>query len=127
MDLSALPCVKCTLVASPLVHEQVAPGGPRVTAFTMDVRKKSFQVSDDAWLKAMTVNGSVPGPIMVVHEGDYVELTLRNPPANMLQHNILHASTGALGGGAGLKFGPASQTIASQRRRPGEQVAGVRL
>jgi nitrite reductase (NO-forming) len=34
---------------------------------------------------------------MVVHEGDYVELTLRNDPANMLQHNIdFHSSTGAL-------------------------------
>ena len=27
----------------------------------------------------MTFNGSMPGPLMVVHEGDYVELTLVNP------------------------------------------------
>ncbi len=27
----------------------------------------------------MTYNGSMPGPLMVVHEGDYVELTLVNP------------------------------------------------
>jgi nitrite reductase (NO-forming) len=38
---------------------------------------------------------------MVVHEGDYVELTLKNPSTNLLVHNIdFHASTGALGGGA---------------------------
>ena len=27
----------------------------------------------------MTFNGSMPGPLMVVHEGDYVEVTLVNP------------------------------------------------
>ena len=27
----------------------------------------------------MTFNGSVPGPLMVVHQDDYVELTLVNP------------------------------------------------
>ncbi len=60
----------------------------------------------------MTFNGSVPGPMMVAHEGDYVELTLRNRPANMLQHNIdFHASTGALGGGALTLVNPGEQTI----------------
>jgi nitrite reductase (NO-forming) len=29
--------------------------------------------------QAMTFNGSMPGPMMVVHEGDYVEVTLVNP------------------------------------------------
>ena len=39
--------------------------------------------------------------MMVVHEGDYVELTLINPAANSMPHNIdFHAATGALGGGA---------------------------
>ena len=28
---------------------------------------------------AMTFNGSIPAPLMVVHEGDYVEVTLVNP------------------------------------------------
>src|SRR5690606_32188971 len=30
-------------------------------------------------LQGMTFDGSIPGPMMVVHEGDYVELTLVNP------------------------------------------------
>jgi nitrite reductase (NO-forming) len=46
----------------------------------------------------MTSNGAIPGPMMVVHEGDYVERTLINPSANSLAHNIdFHAATGALG------------------------------
>jgi len=37
----------------------------------------------------------------VVHQGDYVELTLVNPAGNEMPHNIdFHAATGALGGGA---------------------------
>jgi nitrite reductase (NO-forming) len=48
----------------------------------------------------MTYNGSVPGPLIVVHEGDYIELTLVNVATNVLEHNIdFHAATGALGGG----------------------------
>ena len=41
----------------------------------------------------------VPGPMIVCHQGDYIELTLRSAPSNQLEHNIdFHASTGALGG-----------------------------
>jgi len=114
VDLSSLPRIRQELVAPPFVHEheQVAPGGPRVVEFTMDIEEKEIQVADDAWLQAMTFNGSVPGPMMVVHQGDYVELTLRNPPANLLQHNIdFHASTGALGGGALTLINPGEQTV----------------
>ena len=58
----------------------------------------------------MTFNGSVPGPLMVVHQDDYVELTLINPDTNMLQHNIdFHAATGALGGGGLTLINPGEQ------------------
>ena len=69
----------------------------------------------------MTYNGSIPGPLMVVHEGDYVELTLVNPPTNLFEHNIdLHASTGALGGGALTHVGPGEQvTLRFKATRPG--------
>jgi nitrite reductase (NO-forming) len=58
----------------------------------------------------MTYNGSIPGPLMVVHEGDYVELTLINPDTNTLAHNIdFHAATGALGGGGLTLVNPGEQ------------------
>lgn len=48
----------------------------------------------------MTFGGTIPGPMMVVHEGDYIELTIVNPSTNEQVHNIdFHASTGAMGGG----------------------------
>jgi nitrite reductase (NO-forming) len=47
----------------------------------------------------MTFNGSMPGPLMVVHEGDYVEVKLVNPDTNSMPHNIdFNSATGALGG-----------------------------
>src|SRR5690606_15961862 len=90
-DLSSLPREKVELVAPPYVHahEQVATGGPKVVEFTLTIEEKPLVVDDyGTVVHAMTFNGSVPGPMMVVHQGDYVELTLVNPETNSLQHNI---------------------------------------
>ncbi len=113
-DLSSLTRRKVKLVAPPYVHahEQVATTGPEIVEFEMKIVEKEIQVDEDAWLQAFTFNGSTPGPLMVVHEGDYVELTLFNPPENMLQHNIdFHAATGGLGGGALTLVNPGEKTV----------------
>ena len=103
-DIAKLERVKVDLVAPPFVHahSQKAEGAPKVVEFTLTIEEKKIIVDDAGTeVHAMTFNGSVPGPMMVVHEGDYVELTLINPDTNSLQHNIdFHSATGALGGGA---------------------------
>ncbi|QKV18650.1 copper-containing nitrite reductase [Oricola thermophila] len=113
-DIDSLPRQKVTLVAPPYVHahDQVAKGGPKVMEFTMTIEEKPLVIDDEGTtLQAMTFNGSVPGPLMVVHEGDYVELTLVNPETNSMPHNIdFHAATGALGGGALTLINPGEQT-----------------
>lgn len=92
-----------TLVTPPMLpaHEQVATGDPKVVEVRLEVVEKLIEVEPGgAKIWALTFNGSVPAPIIVVHQNDYVELTLVNPATNTLQHNIdLHAATGALGGG----------------------------
>ena len=92
-----------TLVAPPFLpaHEQVAEGAPKIVQIRMVVEEKLIEVDPNgAKIWALTFDGSVPGPIIVVHQDDYVELTLVNPETNTLPHNIdLHAATGALGGG----------------------------
>lgn len=112
-DISALPREKVTLVAPPFVHahEQVATSGPRVMEFTMTIEEKTVVIDDEGTtLQGMTFDGSIPGPMMVVHEGDYVELTLINPETNTMPHNIdFHAATGALGGGALTLIMPGEQ------------------
>src|SRR3546814_19950315 len=58
----------------------------------------------------MTFNGSMPGPTMVVHEGDYVEITLVNPATNAMPHNVdFHAATGAMGGAKLPNVNPGEQ------------------
>ena len=123
VDLSALPRVKHRLVAPPFVHEheQVASTGPVINEFEMRIVEKEVEIDDGAYLQAMTFNGSMPGPLMVVHEGDYVELTLFNSPENLLQHNIdFHAATGALGGGGLTLINPGEKVVLRfKATRPG--------
>jgi nitrite reductase (NO-forming) len=112
-DIAALPREHVTLVAPPFVHahEQVATTGPKVVEFSLTIEEKPVVIDDEGTtLQAMTFNGSIPAPMMVVHEGDYVELTLVNPATNEMPHNIdFHAATGALGGGALTLIMPGEQ------------------
>jgi nitrite reductase (NO-forming) len=103
------------MVAPPFLpeHEQVAVGGPKIVEVTFVIEEKKMVIdSEGTEVWALTFGGSVPGPMIVVHEGDYVELTLKNLATNLMEHNIdFHASTGALGGGALTKVLPGEQAI----------------
>jgi len=123
-DLDHLPRIKVDLVDPPFVHahEQVATTGPSVVEFEITIEEKPMVIDEyGTVVHAMTFNGTVPGPLMVVHEGDYVELTLINPDTNMLQHNIdFHAATGALGGGGLTLINPGEQVkLRWKATRPG--------
>lgn len=100
-------------------HSQAAKGDPVIVEVRLVVEEKKLVIDPaGTTVNALTFQGSVPAPIIVVHQDDYVELTLVNPRdgtagvagtehwegsgSNMMSHNIdLHAVTGALGG-AGL-------------------------
>ena len=114
-DIASLPRVKQVMVAPPFLpkHEQVATTGPKIVEVTFVIEEKKMVLdSEGTEVWALTFNGSVPGPMIVVHEGDYVELTLKNPATNLMEHNIdFHASTGALGGGALTKVLPGEQAV----------------
>ena len=115
-DLSGYTRVKMDLVAPPFApaHEQVSTGGPKIIEITMVTEERLMVVDEDtgASIWAMTYNGSVPGPLIICHEGDMVELTLRNPVDSQLEHNIdFHASTGALGGGGLTHVYPGEETV----------------
>jgi len=114
-DIAKLERVKVDLVRPPFVHAhtQKAEGAPKVVEFTLTIEEKKIIVDDAGTeVHAMTFNGSVPGPMMVVHEGDYVEVTLINPDTNSLQHNIdFHSATGALGGGALTIVNPGEKAV----------------
>ena len=104
--------VKQKLVAPPFLpaHDQVAKGGPKIVEIELTVVEKEMEIAPGVFVQAMTFNGSNPGPMIVVHEGDHVELTLINPTDSTFVHNIdFHASTGALGAGALTHVAPGQQ------------------
>ena len=103
-----------TLVPPPFLpkHDQVAKGNPKVIQMTMDIIEKEMEIAPNVFVQAMTFEGSNPGPMIVAHVDDYVELTLKNPKTNTMVHNIdFHASTGALGGGGLTNVAPGEQVI----------------
>lgn len=118
-----LPHVKQVLVAPPELpsHEQVATGGPRVVEVRLVIEEKRIEVAPGATIWALTYNGTVPGPMIVVHKDDYVELTLVNAKGNTLVHNIdFHAATGAMGGADLTKIMPGQKvTIRFKATRAG--------
>ena len=103
------------LVPPPFVHphQQATEDPPKIVAFRLVVEEKPMAIDEaGTTLQAMTFNGSIPGPLMVVHEGDYLELALVNPDTNVMAHNIdFHASTGALGGGGLTMVNPGEQVV----------------
>ena len=113
-DVAGLERVTQQLVTPPFLpaHEQVNMDGPKVVQVTMVVEEKEIEVAPGVFMWAFTFNGSVPGPIIVVHEGDYVELTLINSANSVLSHNVdFHASSGALGGGSLTLVAPGQQVV----------------
>ena len=110
-----LPREKVALVAPPFVHphEQATRQGPKIMEFTLVVEEKKVVIDEKGTtFQAMTFNGSMPRPLMVVHEGDYVEVTLVNPATNTMPHNIdFHSATGALGGAALTLINPGEQVV----------------
>ena len=113
-DVAGLERTTQVLVPPPALpaHDQVAQGEPKVVQVRMVIEETESEIAPGVFVWAFTFNGLVPGPIIVVHEGDYVELTLVNPARNQLLHNIdLHASIGALGGGELTKVGPGQEVV----------------
>jgi nitrite reductase (NO-forming) len=113
-EVKGLERVTQELVKPPFLpkHEQVSTGKPKVVQVRMVIEEKLMEIGNGATIWAMTFNGSVPGPIIVVHQDDYVELTLVNPKTNTLIHNIdFHAATGAMGGGDLTKVNPGEEVI----------------
>lgn len=90
-----------TVVPSALAPRLMLPGGDGVVRILLETKEVVAQIADGAAYAFWTFNGTVPGPMLRVREGDLVELTLENAPASMHAHSIdLHAVTGP-GGGAG--------------------------
>jgi nitrite reductase (NO-forming) len=100
-------------------HEQVASGPPRVVEIRLEIVEREVEIAPGVFVWQMAFNNHVPGPVPVVFQWDWVDLTLVNGTTdtvrfgtteNQLPHNIdFHASTGALGGGGLTLIAPGQE------------------
>jgi len=102
-------------------YNQIDKDAPKVVEVKLVVQEKKMEIAPGVITWVLTYNGTVPGPIIVVHQNDYVQVTIVNPSTNTLVHNIdFHAATGALGGGAISKVAPGQQvTFRFKAIKPG--------
>ena len=76
-DASRLSHQKVELLAPPFVHphQQATTEDPKIIEFRLVAQEKAIVIDDiGTTLQAMTFGGSIPGPLMVVHEGDMSSL-----------------------------------------------------
>jgi nitrite reductase (NO-forming) len=74
---------------------------PTTVRITLTIREVVAELADGTTYSFWTFDGSVPGPMLRVMQGDTVELTLVNPQTSSVGHNIdLHAVNGPGGGAA---------------------------
>lgn len=82
-----------------------APTGrtePAEVSIELTTKEVLSEIAPGVVLNYWTFDGTVPGPMLRVREGDTVNLTLHNDPSSLHMHSIdLHAVTGP-GGGATL-------------------------
>lgn len=75
---------------------------PTTVEITLTVRELVSELADGTTYTFWTFDGTVPGPMLRVMQGDTVELTLVNPESSSMGHDIdLHAVNGP-GGGANV-------------------------
>ncbi len=104
--------VQQVLVDPPFLpeHQQVATAPPRIVEIRLEIVEREVEIAPGVFVWQMAFNNHVPGPVPVVFQWDWVDLTLVNTTTdtlrfgvaqNTMAHNIdFHASTGAMGGGS---------------------------
>jgi nitrite reductase (NO-forming) len=111
VDPASLPVVEATLGHAPDAAPPTLRNTPAKVVVKIEVREVVKDLADGTQFTFWTFGGSVPGPMIRVRRGDFVELHLMNHPDNAMPHNIdLHAVTGPGGGAASTFTAPGHQT-----------------
>jgi nitrite reductase (NO-forming) len=97
---------------------------PATVQLDLSVQKRTALLAEGVAYEYWTFNGTVPGPMLRVRQGDTVELTLHNAPDAGVAHSIdLHAVAGPGGGGAVTQVKPGdSASFRFQALYPGVYV-----
>lgn len=107
-----------------IVPEPIHRTEPTTVKVKLTAKEVVAEIAPGATYAFWTFDGTVPGPMLRVMEGDTVELTLENPATNLNPHNIdLHAVNGPGGGAAVTNVAPGeSKTFTFKALNPGVYV-----
>lgn len=121
IDVDKLPVETAQLAYAPNVPTPIARTHPARVKVNMEVKEERKRLADGVEYTFWTFGGSVPGPMIRIREGDYVDFTLSNHPSSKMPHNIdLHAVTGQGGGAEGSFTAPGhSSTFSFRALNPG--------
>lgn len=97
---------------------------PTTVKVTLTIKELTAEIADGTTYTFWTFDGTVPGPLLRVMEGDTVQVTLVNPPENKASHDIdLHAVNGPGGGAAVTRVAPGeTKTFTFKALNPGAYV-----
>jgi nitrite reductase (NO-forming) len=109
---------------APSAFDVPAPTGrtePAEVNIELTAREVLSEVAPDVLVNYWTFDGTVPGPMLRVREGDTVNLTLHNDQTSLHMHSIdLHAVTGPGGGATVTGVAPGeSKTMTFKALHPG--------
>jgi nitrite reductase (NO-forming) len=94
---------------------------PAEVTIELTTKEVLAEIAPGVTMNYWTFDGTVPGPMLRVREGDTVNLTLRNDPTSLHMHSIdLHAVTGPGGGATVTDVAPGeSKTMRFKALNPG--------
>ncbi|MDZ7801047.1 MAG: copper-containing nitrite reductase [Trueperaceae bacterium] len=106
-----LPVVEAELGYAPAAAPPVDRDYPALVDVELITTEETMRMADGVDYTFWTFNGSVPGPMIRVREGDAVRLTMKNAHDSTMPHNIdLHAVTGTGGGAEATLTMPGHET-----------------
>jgi len=100
------------LVDPPGVPAPIHRNYPARVIVRMETREVVKELADGVRYTFWTFNGTTPGPLIRVRQGDTVELHLKNDPSSHMAHNIdMHAVMGPGGGAASTVTPPGHESV----------------
>jgi nitrite reductase (NO-forming) len=117
MDMGASATVAAapanlTSLPQPAVAPPVGNRGPQLVKYEMTAEQVTGKLDDGVAFTYWTFDGTVPGPMLRVREGDTVQITLHNAPSDIVAHSIdLHAVSGPGGGATVSQVSPGHTAV----------------
>lgn len=101
-DPKTFPEETAILTHAPNVPPPIKRKTPARVKIDLETKEVTGRLADGVEYNFWTFGGTVPGPMIRIRVGDYVEFNLHNHPTSKMPHNIdLHAVTGQGGGAEG--------------------------